>query len=304
LLGTLEASDADDMFPTLVGLAAQSGLIPSIDTLARSSPHAFERVLVTALTETATTTSIGGTLANQVRACGEIRDRLSTDHWRTILAARNDFRDALARLGLTSPEAARDYDRVTLSGALEHLATQLLAISGAQGDRMTRDEAWRMIFIGRMIERVSTMATFLRVFAAKGTLSHPAGFDLLLQLFDSTLTYRSLYPGRLVAAALIDLIVVDPTNPRGLYGVLSRLRKKLDEMVKTAGAARRAHFTGIALEFDTLPSLDALCEADEAGRFGTLVALCDRLLTSVSAASNEVSAYYFSHANSVAAQVS
>ncbi len=304
LLGTLEASDADEMFPTLVELAAQCGLIPSIDTLARNSPHAFERVLVAGLAEAASATSVGGNLANQAHACGEIRDRLSTDHWRTILAARNDFRDALARIGLITPDMPRDYDRVMLSGALEHLATQLLAISGAQGDRMTRDEAWRMIFIGRMIERVSTMATFLRVFAAQGTLTHPAGFDLLLQLFDTTLTYRSLYPGRLEAAALIDLIVVDPTNPRGLYGVLARLRAKLDEMVKTAGAARRAHFTGISLDIDTLPPLDALCEADENGRFGALVLLCDRLLASVSAASNEVSAHYFSHANSIAAQVS
>ncbi|MDR5856527.1 circularly permuted type 2 ATP-grasp protein [Caballeronia sp. LZ062] len=304
LLGTLEASDADDLFPTLVELAAQCGLIPSIDTLAGRSPNAFERVLVAGLSEAATTASIGGNLANQVRACGEIRDRLSTDHWRTILAARNDFRDALARLGLTPHEAVRDYDRVMLAGALEHLATQLLAISGAQGDRMTRDEAWRMIFIGRMIERVSTMATFLRVFAAQGTLTHSAGFDLLLQLFDSTLTYRSLYPGNLDAAALIDLVVVDPTNPRGLYGVLSRLRTKLDGMVKAAGAARRAHFTGMALDVEASPPLDALCKVNDDGRFGTLVALCDSLIASASAASNEVSVHYFSHAHPVSAQVS
>ncbi|MDR5733712.1 circularly permuted type 2 ATP-grasp protein [Caballeronia sp. LZ025] len=304
LLGSLDTSDADAMFSTLVELATQCGLIPSIDTHARSSPHAFERMLVAGLAEHATATSIGGNLADQTRACGEIRDRLSTDHWRTILASRNDFRDALARLGLTSPEAGADYDRVMLAGALEHLATQLLAISGAQGDRMTRDQAWRLIFIGRMIERVSTMATFLRVAAGHNTLGLPAGFDLLLQLFDSTLTYRSLYPGRIEVPALIDLIVVDRTNPRGLYGVYARLCAKLDELAAAAGGRRHGIFSGILSELNALPQLEALCETGGDGRHVNLVRLCNSMIASVSAASSEISARYFSHANPLAAQVS
>ncbi|SAK44473.1 A circularly permuted ATPgrasp family protein [Caballeronia hypogeia] len=302
LLGMLEGSDAEELFPTLAELAAQCGLIPTVDTLARSTPQAFERVLVAGLPESSRVTSIGGNLADQVRACGEIRDRLSTDHWRTILASRNDFRDALAdpNTADTTPPG-RDYDRVLLAGALEHLATQLSAISGAQGDRMTRDEAWRLLFIGRHIERVTTMATILRVVAACGTLASPAGFDLLLQLFDSTLTYRSLYPGRLEVPALIDLIVVDQTNPRGLYGVYARLRTKLDEIAAAAGGARLMHatrFADLLVHADALPSLATLCETP------ALIALCDRLVASVSAASNEVSARYFSHANTLAAQVS
>jgi uncharacterized circularly permuted ATP-grasp superfamily protein/uncharacterized alpha-E superfamily protein len=313
LLGMLDGSVAEELFPTLVELASECGLIPSVDTLARSTPQAFERVLVAGLPESGRATSIGNNLADQARACGEIRDRLSTDHWRTILASRNDFRDALARLVFSDPpdestvRIGRDYDRLMLASALEQLATQLSAISGAQGDRMTRDQAWRLLFIGRHIERVSTMATILRVVAERGTLASPAGFDLLLQLFDSTLTYRSLYPGRLEVPALIDLIVVDQTNPRGLYGVYARLRTKLDEIAAAAGGARRAQatrFADLLVHADALPDLTALCETDENGRHDALIALCDRLVASVFAASNEVSARYFSHANTLSAQVS
>ncbi|MFM0519789.1 MULTISPECIES: circularly permuted type 2 ATP-grasp protein [Caballeronia] len=313
LLGMLDGSVAEELFPTLVELASECGLIPSVDTLARSTPQAFERVLVAGLPESGRATSIGNNLADQARACGEIRDRLSTDHWRTILASRNDFRDALARLVFSDPpdestvRIGRDYDRLMLASALEQLATQLSAISGAQGDRMTRDQAWRLLFIGRHIERVSTMATILRVVAERGTLASPAGFDLLLQLFDSTLTYRSLYPGRLEVPALIDLIVVDQTNPRGLYGVYARLRTKLDEIAAAAGGARRAQatrFADLLVHADALPDLTALCETDENGLHDALIALCDRLVASVFAASNEVSARYFSHANTLSAQVS
>lgn len=308
LLGMLDGSDAEELFPTLAELASQCGLIPSIDTLARSTPQAFERVLVAGLPEQSNATSIGGNLADQARACGEIRDRLSTDHWRTILASRNDFRDALAETGVEdATRVGRGYDRLLLASALEHLSTQLCAISGAQGDRMTRDEAWRLIFIGRHIERISTMATILRVVAECRTLASPAGFDLLLQLFDSTLTYRSLYPGRLEVPALVDLIVVDQTNPRGLYGVYARLRTKLDEIAAAAGGARRAQamrFADLLVHADALPDLAALCATRDDGRHEALIALCDRLVASVSAASNEVSARYFSHANPFAAQVS
>ena len=188
--------------------------------------------------------------------------------------------------------------------ALERLAMQLSAISGAQGDRMVRDEAWRLLFAGRHIERVIGMTTFLHTVADAGVLATPAGFDLLLQLFDSTLTYRSLYPGRLEVPALLDL-VVDPTNPRGLYGVYERLTKKLDEIVAAAGGSARRPFGEAMPAVSSLPSLEQLCSTDNAGRYATLMTLCDELASHVAGASNEISARYFIHAdNALASRVS
>jgi uncharacterized alpha-E superfamily protein len=309
------------MFETLVELALYCGLVQSGDVRAEDSLQAFERTLVANLHEANGAASIGQVLSAQARASGEIRGRLSNDHWRTILAARNDFRDALQRLMPASvPQTGGNgangvaasagsgrydrYDRVTLMDALEHLATQLSAISGAQGDRMTRDEAWRLLFAGRHIERVAAMTSILRVVADKGQLATPAGFDLLLQLFDSTLTYRSLYPGRLEVPALIDLLVVEPTNPRGLYGVYERLCGKLDEISIAAGSARSRSFVDLMPPPGTLPSLESLCETDENGAYVALIQVCDELGAFAAAAANEISARYFSHANTLASQVS
>jgi uncharacterized alpha-E superfamily protein len=188
--------------------------------------------------------------------------------------------------------------------ALEHLATQLSAVSGAQGDRMTRDEAWRLLFAGRHIERVSAMTSFLRVVADKGQLGTAAGFDLLLQLFDSTLTYRSLYPGRIEVPALLDLLVVEPTNPRGLYGVYQRLCGKLNEISIAAGGSRHRSFVELMPPPDTLPPLERLCETTEDDAYTALIEVCDELGAFVAAAANEISARYFSHANTVASRVS
>jgi uncharacterized circularly permuted ATP-grasp superfamily protein/uncharacterized alpha-E superfamily protein len=319
ILGSLESNDADAMFETLVELALYCGLVQFGDVHTDDSLQAFERTLVANLHEVTGTASVGQVLNAQVRASGEIRGRLSNDHWRTILAARNDFRDALQRLMPAASAAASAngngasvagggrhdrYDRVTLMDALEHLATQLSAISGAQGDRMTRDEAWRLLFAGRHIERVAAMTSILRVVADKGQLATPAGFDLLLQLFDSTLTYRSLYPGRLEVPALIDLLVVEPTNPRGLYGVYERLCGKLDEITIAAGGTRHRAFVDLMPPPDTLPSLERLCETDENGAYPALIQVCDDLGAFAAAAANEISARYFSHANTLASQVS
>jgi len=335
ILGSLEGNDADAMFPALVELATYCGLVQSGDM---ASPHApplpqtFERALVANLAGGAGSVSISQNLSFQARANGEVRGRLSNDHWRVILAARNDFEDALQALlpvssngnsnggasgarngaagGMTgdttngaSANAADRYDRVTLANALEHLSVQLSAISGAQGDRMTRDGAWRLLFVGRHIERVATMTAFIRGVAAHGQLATPAGFDLLLQLFDSTLTYRSLYPGRFEVPALLDLLVIEPHNPRGIYGVYERLRKKLDEITATADSARHRPFAELLPPVEWLPSLESLCEVDAEGAYTNLIALCDQIGGFANAAAHEISARYFSHATTVASQV-
>jgi len=300
ILGSLEGNDAAEMFDTLVELAACSGLIAPDDALARSTAKDFEAALIAGLGgETkAGNTSIGQNLASQAFACGEIRGRLSSDHWRTVLAARNDFRDTLDWLA-TTRKGGR-YDRVALIDALETLSTQLTAISGAQGDRMVRDEAWRLLFVGRHIERISTMSMYLGVVVGDGRLANPGAFELLLQLFDSVLTYRSLYPGRFEVPALLDQLVVYPANPRGLYGVYDRLRRKLDEIPAAAGS-RRPPFADLMPPVDTLPDLVRLCATDAAGGYPVLSAVCEQLGACVAAASNEISVRYFSHANGTGA---
>jgi uncharacterized alpha-E superfamily protein len=118
----------------------------------------------------------GPTLASHAGAANEIRNRLSNDHWRTILAARNDFRDAMQAACPDGPSAGGAYDRSKVLAALEHLSMQLGAISGAQGDRMARDAAWRLVFIGRHIERLGTLALFLEVAERSGALYRAAAW--------------------------------------------------------------------------------------------------------------------------------
>jgi uncharacterized circularly permuted ATP-grasp superfamily protein/uncharacterized alpha-E superfamily protein len=304
ILDAFQGNDIDDSQPALVALAIRSGLLPATeDEQAYAEPKAFERALAANLSDVNNpdSFSIGQNLSSQVTACSEIRARMSNDHWRTVLAARNNFRDALRVL--VPGNHGELADRLGLVGALETLGMQLAAISSAHGDRMMRDEAWRLLFIGRHVERVSTMAMFLDVVASTGKLALPAHFDLLLQLFDSTFTYRSLYPGRYEVPALLDLLVVDPTNPRGLYAVYGRLREKLDEITDTEDQ-QHTPFAELLPPVDALPGLEFLCSTDENGSHIGLSAVCRQMEAHALVVSNEISVRYFSHANTRHVEVS
>lgn len=300
ILGSIESNDeTDDGTLNMIGQLAQwFGLVPPQTPSPQASLRVFERSLVSALADGNATSGLMTTLASHARAANEIRNRLSNDHWRTILAARNDFQDAMARAACPAGTAGHGegaYDRSRVLNALEHLSVQLGAISGAQGDRMTRDEAWRLVFIGRHIERLGTLALFLEVAEGSGALESRSGFDMLLHLFDSTLTYRSLFPGRTDVAALVDLLVLEPTNPRGIYGVLDRLRDKLAQLPAGATAQARVPLAELLPPASALPSRSLLCES-AGGRYARLAALCDQLGARMARLSEEIGGRYFSHA--------
>jgi hypothetical protein len=71
-----------------------------------------------------------------------------------------------------------------------------------------------------------------------------------------------------------------------------------------AGNTRHRRFNDMLPDVSTLPSLEQLCTTDDSGMYEELIALCDRLAMSMTAAANEISARYFSHANTLAPQVS
>lgn len=300
ILGSIESNDeTDDGTLNMISQLAQwFGLVPAQTPSPQASLRVFERSLVSALADASGSAGVVQTLASHARAANEIRNRLSNDHWRTILAARNDFHDAMAAAACPAGSASGEgsYDRSRVLVALEQLSMQLGAISGAQGDRMSRDEAWRLVFIGRHIERVSTLALFLEVAERSGALRSRSGFDLLLHLFDSTLTYRSLFPGRTDVPALVDLLVLDATNPRGLYGVLDRLREKLVQLPTGATGQARVPLAELLPPASALPSRTVLCATDDEGRHATLAALCDQLGARMAKLSDEIGGRYFSHA--------
>jgi uncharacterized alpha-E superfamily protein len=233
-------------------------------------------------------------------AGSSVRERLSQEHWRVIVRAEEEL-FASCRLHAQSG----DYSSVEALQVLKSTSDHMAAITGAQTDRMTRDDGWRLLSIGRHIERLGFLSSALTCALDTDSVHTDGGFEALLALFDSTITFRAQYQQSRDMPPLIDLLVLDSDNPRSLAWVAHTLRGRL---AKLAGSERGelsalAHRVPDPASF----SLEQLCEAlpDHAGGHtatgighGYFYVLNDLLLQCASAAfdvSEQISSTYFTH---------
>jgi len=70
----------------------------------------------------------------------------------------------------------------------------------------------------------------MEAFVQAGALAHVNGVELLLELFDSLITFRARYQRHEDLLAVTDLLVLDSANPRAFAGVLRRLRTELTKL--------------------------------------------------------------------------
>ncbi len=142
-------------------------------------------------------------LAHAAHANGSvIRDRLSPDTWLT-----------LTRLVDTCDAPLEGSDFEAAMGERVEAALRIIAsFSGLAQENMTRLGGWRFLELGRRIERAILTCRFVRQFGAK----LDRGLDTLLELCDSRITYRQRYIMVAARAPVIDLTLLDPSNPRSV----------------------------------------------------------------------------------------
>ncbi len=185
----------------------------------------FERSLISSLGSTTEATSVGYYLRALKMAGSTVRERLSQEHWRVIVRAEDEL---FARCAEHTQNG--DYSSQEALQVLKNSSDHMAAITGAQTDRMTRDDGWRLLSIGRHIERLAFLASALARGVETGSVHTDGGFDAMISLFDSTITFHAQYQQSRDLAALIDLLVLDRDNPRSLAWVAHTLRGRLAKL--------------------------------------------------------------------------
>lgn len=284
-----DEDNAGELFAAVAALCRRSGLAPPAPTL---SVRMFESTLVAELAGDDAQGGVSRNLGALAFAASQIRDRLSPEHWRLVMTANELFirkasrgKDRDADAPITAPDVLR---------GLKRLGMQLSAITGSQTDRMTRDDGWRLLTIGRQIERLCAMSGLLGELFRRNAVLGDSGFNILLDLFDSKITYRAYYPGRQEVPALLNLLVQEPANPRSIACVLNVLRKEVARLPDTV-AGPATDLLGLLPAEGAGAALTTLCEQDQ-GLYGGVLALTEQLEAAASALSNEISRRYFSHA--------
>jgi uncharacterized alpha-E superfamily protein len=110
------------------------------------------------------------------------------------------------------------------------------SFSGLAQENMTRLAGWRFLELGRRIERAILTCRFVREFADPDA---PDGaLDVLLELCDSQITYRQRYVMIAARAPVIDLVMLDPNNPRSVIYQLERVEGHLAALPRNAADGR------------------------------------------------------------------
>jgi uncharacterized circularly permuted ATP-grasp superfamily protein/uncharacterized alpha-E superfamily protein len=210
-------------------MATRHGLVRPGVPAAAQAHRVFERSLIAGLWDNKLATSVGFNLRSVRLAASSVRERLSPEHWRLLEQAESRFFNSVA--------SDNSQDTVEVQALLAETSQMLAALTGAQTDRMTRDDGWRLLSIGRHIERLEFLSSALSNAVQGGLIGEQAGFDAVLDLFDSTISFHAQYQQSRTPQALMDLLVTNPDNPRALGWVAHTLRSRLLRMGSLADGA-------------------------------------------------------------------
>ena len=292
---TLESLHGEDQSsPPLMSWLSQLAtantlVLPGVPS-AQQARRVFERSLIAGLASSELSTSVGFNLRALRMAAANVRERLSVEHWNLIVLCEEEMGTATLLsaqgMGLSALPALQ-----VLKIASDHLS----GITGAQTDRMTRDDGWRLLSIGRQIERLGFLANSLLHGFESGSVLTRGGFDAMVALFDSTTPFRAQFQQSNDIAALIDLLVLDRDNPRALGWVTQTLRGRL---AKLAGSdPQQLSELALRLPDPQSWSLETLCIPGTDAAYPTLQDLLRQCTQAAFDVSEDVSQLYFTHSD-------
>ena len=219
-----------------------------------------------------------------------LRDRISADAFRVLKLLDQQF------TGTPPPEPLRVSWAQDL---LDRAVISLSAFSGLATENMTRGHGWRFLDMGRRMER--GLQTVRLVHDGLGFDALPGDPELaaVLEIADSSLTYRSRYLNSMQADLVLDLLLLDEGNPRSAAFQISKLRKHVDRLPESHPASGHPREARLALSMLTsiqLAEASELIQADKTGRLADLDEFTERLTTDLTMLSEILSRVYFTHA--------
>lgn len=156
------------------------------------------------------------------RIAGQLHERFSVDNWRAL----NRMVQPVAPPG----------ERPSQSGVmtiLDDAAAALMTLAGFALDGMVRDLGWRFMSIGRRLERLQFQALVLQRALA---MDENGNLDWVLELSDSIITYRARYRAQPEWLPVLDLLLLDETNPRSIVFQLNGIIGTLGKVTQAQGA--------------------------------------------------------------------
>jgi len=220
--------------------------------------------------------SVAHAVRRASRAAHAVREQLSMDTW-TVL-------------GSLDRVSAGD---VPLQPALARALEGLLALAGLGAESMVRDTGWYLMDAGRRLERALQVARLLQhtVVRRRSLGVEQLVLESVLTAGESIITHRRRHAGRAEVSGVLELLLLERSNPRAVAYQLDRLAEDLARLPDVAGARSPALFREVRAR---------LLEADlggevTGGRRRGVEALLGALVTSLEALADALEAEHFVH---------
>src|SRR5436853_5006090 len=113
---------------------------------------------------------------------------------------------------------------------LDGVVLTLSAFSGLLMENTTRGFGWRFLEIGRRMERALQTSELLRSSLDSAAAELEPCLQILLQIADSAITYRSRYPTVLQTELILQLLLADESNPRSVGFQLATLLHQINRL--------------------------------------------------------------------------
>lgn len=263
---------------------------PTVEEAVAGKLDTLEKSLAMILYDPRCPNGLHDNLRNLQRTAGLVRDRLSVDAWVTLNRLHQDR-------SLQPGQATLE-----VGAALNALNGQILTLSafaGMQMENMTRTYGWQFLDMGRRMDRAQHMVEVLKTMLLSGAADQPGMLELLLELADSFMTYRSRYLAAPQLAPVLDLLLVDDTNPRSIGFQVAAIERQIEALPRDpdrAGLSKKQRMVRQLRTLLQVCDVEALAAPDKNGRLTALAELFKQLETELPALSERIAQIYFSHA--------
>ena len=178
-------------------------------------------------------------LALGLQSASRISDRFSPDGMMALRALVKQV-EALDR---------RTVALVDISTEISTLLRQVTGFAGLVHENMYRSDGWRFLSLGVSLERAANMCAVL---AACIRDDAPTGaLDLALEIGDSVVSHRSQFQVSANTTSVVDLLGLDPKNPRSVRYHISRAKDHIAELPRQSARPSLSEVARLVLMAET-----------------------------------------------------
>ena len=163
---------------------------------------------------------------------------------------------------------------------------------------MTRGPGWRFLDIGRRIERALQTLRVIRGLLVEAQADVLPRLEAMLEIADSSMTYRYRYLTTLQLAPVLDLVLADESNPRAVGFQLMALSEHVRSLARDESDMVRTSEQKLVLAAQAslrLADVESFCSVNGTGDRHQLDQFLSSLAADLRALSDSISHTYLTH---------